>query len=262
MRRAPLTLLALALLAGCDGGSDDGVVQTTEPEPAATSAPATTQHAATTSGTPERLALRLYFLQDGKLAATSRRVARTPAVGRAALDALATGPTEQERDSGLTTACTASGLAGTKLTIAEGEASLKPPPAGVCADQAAWTLLQFPTVSRVNGANRADLERRAPAILVDSPVPFESVSSPLRVYGTGNTFEATFEYDLLDDAGKRLAHHFVTATSGNGTRGTFDFRIPFEIDSAVEGELVVYESSAEDGSQINIRRIPLRLLPS
>ena len=44
-------------------------------------------------------------------------------------------------------------------------------------------------------------------------------------------------------------------------KGYFD-TIPFEIDRAVGGELVVYESSAEDGSRINIRRIPLRLLPS
>jgi Immunoglobulin-like domain of bacterial spore germination len=253
MSRGRFALLACVLVAGC-GGSETSV-ETTAP-PSTTATPVTTQAA------PETSALRLYFLQDGKLAATSRRVVRTRAVGRAALDALAAGPTEAERGAGFTTACSTSELSAVELTIADGEASLVPPLAGDCADQAAWTLLQFPTVTRVDGAERADLERRAPAILVDSPVPFEAVSSPLRVSGTANTYEATFEYDLRDDAGKTLAHHFVTATSGNGTRGTFDFTIPFELDRAVDGALVVYESSAEDGSQINIRRIPLRLLPS
>ena len=258
VRRGCIALLACVLLAGC-GGSEEAVDTTAPPETNAP--PATTQHAATTTATEETLALRLYFLQDGKLAATSRRVAPTVAVGRAALDALADGPTEAERGAGFATACSASELSAVKLTIAEGEASLVPPLEGACADQAAWTLLQFPTVTRVDGAERADLEQRVPAILVDSPVPYEAVSSPLRVAGTANTYEATFEYDLRDDAGTTLAHHFVMATSGNGTRGTFDFTIPFEVDRAVNGELVVYESSAEDGSQINIRRIPLRLVP-
>ena len=54
------------------------------------------------------------------------------------------------------------------------------------------------------------------------------MTAPLRLAGTANTFEATFEYDLLDPAGKVLKHDFVTATSGSGTRGTFDVTIPFE----------------------------------
>jgi hypothetical protein len=78
------------------------------------------------------------------------------------------------------------------------------------------------------------------------------------VAGTANTFEATFEYDLLDPAGKVLAHDFVTATSGSGTRGTYDFQIPFEAPNGV-GKLVVYERSAADGSRIHEIEIPLSL---
>ena len=97
-----------------------------------------------------------------------------------------------------------------------------------------------------------------PAILVESPLPFQAVSSPLRVTGTANTFEATFEYDLLDPAGKVLSHHFETATSGSGTRGTFDFTIRFEAPNGL-GKLVVYERSAKDGSRIHVSEIPLSL---
>ena len=76
--------------------------------------------------------------------------------------------------------------------------------------------------------------------------------------GTADTFEATFDYDLLDPAGKVLSHHFVTATSGSGTRGTFDFTIPFEAPDGL-GKLVVYERSAADGSKIHVVEIPLTL---
>jgi len=258
-----LAALMCAMLAGCSGDSESSAVATspTTAPAATTESPATSQPPPTTTAS-STADLRVYFLQDGKLAATSRRVAPTVAVGRAALGALAGGPSDAEQQLGFTTACVDSQLDRASLAIADGEATIEPPLDGACRDQAAWTLLQFPTVERVNGATREDLEGAAPGILVDSPAPFERVSSPLRVTGTANTYEATFEYDLLDSDGRSLAHHFVTATSGNGTRGTFDVSIPFDVSRAVDGEIVVYESSAEDGSRIKIRRIPLRLEPS
>jgi hypothetical protein len=76
------------------------------------------------------------------------------------------------------------------------------------------------------------------------------------VWGTANTFEATFDYDLVDGAGKVVANHFVTATSGSGTRGTYDFTIRFSA-PAGSGKLVVYELSAKDGSRIHQVEIPL-----
>jgi hypothetical protein len=84
------------------------------------------------------------------------------------------------------------------------------------------------------------------------------VSSPLRVFGTANTFEATFEYELLDADGKVLSKHFVTATSGSGTRGTYDFTIRYDTPGG-PGKLVVYELSAADGSRIHQVEIPLTL---
>ena len=56
-----------------------------------------------------------------------------------------------------------------------------------------------------------------------------------------------------------IAKHFVTATSGSGTRGTFDVSIPYPAGHAGPGKLVVYESSAKDGSRVNVVKIPLRL---
>ena len=121
-----------------------------------------------------------------------------------------------------------------------------------------YTLTQFPTMKSVEIAGkrytRADFEDQTPIILVESPLPFEQVSSPLRVTGTANTFEATFQYELLDSEGNVVDKNFVTATSGTGTRGTFDFTTGDASDAA---KLVVYENSAENGSRINEVEIPL-----
>jgi germination protein M len=90
-------------------------------------------------------------------------------------------------------------------------------------------------------------------------LPGEAVESGFEVTGTANTFEATFNYELKDDAGRVLTEDFVTATSGSGTRGTFRFTVEYELDEPVDGTLVVFELSAEDGSRINEHEIPLQL---
>ena len=59
---------------------------------------------------------------------------------------------------------------------------------------------------------------------------------------------------LYDADGNLVDEHFVTATSGTGTRGTFEFTSgDFESIS----KLVVFEPSAEDGSKTKLVEIPL-----
>jgi immunoglobulin-like protein involved in spore germination/sporulation and spore germination protein len=248
--RVALCAVAVGLLsAGCGGGTT-GVGQT----PGTTSAPPTTTNAGagtTTNGQP--LSLALYFLApDGQLVATSRPVEHTQTPGAATLHELVTPP------GGMTTHVPD----GLQLTIADGKAHVT----GSALDDAAlaqivYSLTTFPTVQSVNGKTRADVEKIVPPILVEQPSPGESVTSPLDVTGTANTYEATFNYQLEDAAGKVLAKDFVTATSGSGTRGTFDFTVPFTVDTAQDGKLSVFEVSAEDGSVIHKRVIPLRLVP-
>ena len=111
-----------------------------------------------------------------------------------------------------------------------------------------------------NTLTRADFEDLTPAILVESPLAFEDVRSPLRVTGTANTFEATFSYELTDTDGLIVDENFVTATSGTGTRGTFDFTTePYTVPFDGVGALIVFERSAKDGSRINLVEIPLRM---
>jgi hypothetical protein len=142
-----------------------------------------------------------------------------------------------------------------------------------------FTLTQFPTVEGVNfkldgkpvevfggeglildhPLSRSDYEELSPAILVESPTLGNTVGSPLRVRGSANVFEAVFIVNIINSNGLIIADQVVTATSGTGTRGTFDVTIPFTVDQAGLGGLIVFSESPKDGSQINVVEIPLQL---
>jgi outer membrane murein-binding lipoprotein Lpp len=227
VKRALLLAVAAALLlAGC---GDDSTGETT------------TTAADTTSA-------RVYFLRDGKVWPVSREIDAAEDRATALTTELAKGPTEQEmQDLSLTTEIPSDPDA-TYTTAA--------------LAQRVYTLTQFPTMKSVEIAGksytRGDFEEQTPIILVESPLPFEQVTSPLRVTGTANTFEATFQYELLDSEGNVVDNNFVTATSGTGTRGTFDFTTG---DFSDVTKLVVFENSAEDGSRVNEVEIPLTVAP-
>jgi germination protein M len=252
----PSLLAAVIVFAACSG--DNGASGTT-------TATETTTDTATASVPSESPAVvSLYFLRDGKIAPVSRGVIAGPQVGTAAVRELLKGPTAD--DKGVETAIPA-GVELESLGITDGIAAVelsKPLPDKAAQAQLVYTLTEFPTVKWVAFGGRAPLARRAfeaqtPAILVVSPLPGESVESGFEVSGTANTFEATFNYELKDASGKVLRKNFVTATSGSGTRGTFKFTVPYAVDKAQNGTLVVFELSAEDGSRINESEIPLRL---
>lgn len=249
MKRTVLGLVVLLLATGCgDGDADPGTTDT-----------------ATTTAPAETAEVRLYWLRDGKVWPALREVEVKESAASAALEALLAGPTEQETEElRLTTAIPDvaevaeisinDGLAAVQLDVQLLDEALA---------QVVYTLTQFPTVEQVEIqeriATRADFEDETPAILVESPLSFEEVTSPVRAAGTANTFEANFQYELTDTDGRIIAEDFVTATSGTETRGTFEFTVPFEVDFDGVGELIVFESSAEDGSRINLVEIPLRM---
>jgi Immunoglobulin-like domain of bacterial spore germination/Sporulation and spore germination len=213
------------------------------------------------------MAVGTYFLRDGKVAAARRTVPRTPAVASAALAVLAAGPTADERATGLTSDVPRD-AAFEDLRVAAGIAHLTPS-RGLsrrAQAQVVYTLTQFPSVRAVElgggELRRSDFEQETPAILVESPVTGDTISSPVRIRGTANTFEATFIVELLlNAAGAHAFRQFVTATSGSGVRGTFDVTIPFRVLSSGQGTLVAYEESAADGRPIHRVEIPVTIRP-
>jgi hypothetical protein len=250
--RGALSLLAAALLlAGCGGeGTTTVTVRETVTETAASTVP---------GEAPAQVAL--YFLQDGKVAPEVRGIVTGANIATVTINELLEGP-----EGGLETAIP-SGTELQSLAIDGGLASIELAPALTNRDaraQVVYTLTRFDTVQRVafdggRPVGRAAFEEQTPAIFVESPLPGEEVEPGFEATGTANTFEATFQWELRDSAGKVLSKDFVTATSGSGTRGTFSFEVSYEVPSPQQGRLVVFEISAADGSRTNERSIPLQL---
>jgi germination protein M len=259
MKRALLLALAMLLLVGCAGDDGEPGAETT------TTPPATTE-------------VSVYFLLNGKVWPMERIVGASELPERAALDALVAGPTEEEledfpfsiepfHDPGHGLEVSSDELQG---LVVEGQVASIEVPRELREDgvaQVVYTLTQSPGVTAVDVVKdgskrrlrRADLEAFTPAVLVESPLAYTQVTSPIRVTGTANTFEANFAYELKDSSGRVIAEDFVTATSGTGTRGTFEFEVPYEVSEDDDGVLVVFEHSAKDGSRMNVVEIPLRL---
>jgi hypothetical protein len=178
---------------------------------------------------------------------------------------LVAGPSPQEQEElGFTTAIAAGPTPEVAVDAGVATVELDEELSAEARAQIVYTLTQFPTVESVEidgqSYTRADFEEQTPSVLVESPLQFEDVTSPVRATGTANTFEATFHYEVTDTDGLIVDENFVTATSGTGTRGTFDFTTkPFAIPFDGVGSLIVFERSAEDGSRMHLVEIPLRM---
>ena len=265
MRAFVVSMLGvLVLVTAACGSADDS----SAPRPATTAAaPRATTAPKDDAATAERDTVHVvaYFLLDGRVHPVSRTLPRTEAVARAALAAVIDGVTPREREVGLASAVPKD-TAIEGLSIADGVATVDLRPCPPLA-QVVFTLTQFSTVDSITGTctegrrvTRAGFEDEAPPLLVESPLLDEYTTSPMRIRGSANAYEATFQAEVVDAAGRVVARKTVMATSGSGTRGTFDETIAFDV-SRQGGRLVVYEDSAEDGSRIHTVAIPLRLAP-
>lgn len=249
MRLSLIGLVAVLLLAGCGGGDE-----------------ATTDTTTTTTAPVETTTLGVYWLYEGKVWPAMREVDETQAVATAALEELLAGPTDEEQVQFSFSTAIPEGVELGPVSVEDGVARVRL--TGDLSEEAlaqvVYTASQFPTVDsvEVNGERRtrADFEDLTPAILVESPLYFEDVGNPVRATGTANTFEATFQYELADTDGRVVDSGVVTATSGSGTRGTFDFTTnEYEIPFDGVGALFVFEVSMKDGSRIHLREIPVRM---
>lgn len=294
-RRAGVALAAAAFLlsvAGCGGSDDDSASGPTTTADGAsattTTTPATTSSAVGTTTVPTETAVRsVYFLRGEKVGPTGREVGRgTPAKG--ALEALLEGPTPAELELGFSTTIPE----GTKLlgvTITDGIATVDL--SGSYDDgggtlsmmgrlaEVVFTLTQFPTVDAVSfrmegepvtalggegilveePIDRTYFADLTPAVLVESPLPFEQVSSPLTITGVNNTFESNVVYRLTGPDGTVLAEGHTTGTGGMGTWGPFAVSPELDSGGAGAATLRVFEVSARDGSEINVVEIPVEL---
>ena len=251
----------------------------------------TTETGTETEPPASRVTYQVWFANDEGLFVSYRTSAETPRVGTAALEALLEGPDSFEEGYGLRTAIPDGtqllglsiddGIARVDLTsefeTGGGSASMQTRLA-----QVVYTITQFPTVEGVafsldgepidvlggegviidHPLTRRDFAELLPAILVLSPALTQEVESPVLIRGSANVFEANVSVQILDENGEVLAETFTTATCGSGCRGTFRLNVPFEVDHAQEGTIVVHDDDAAGtGVFPHEVRIPVRLVP-
>lgn len=236
-----------------------------------------------------RVTFELWYAKgtSNRLTFTTVTQESTPKVGTAALEALMAGP---PAGLGKLTTAIPEDVTLNGLTIDDGTATVDLSSSfeerggtasmGMRLGQVTFTLTQFPTVERVAFAldgklvkvfsseglviskplTRADFEDIAPAITVDRPRSGDDVTSPVTIAGTANVFEANVSIRIEDVDGNVLAETFATADCGTGCRGDYSKKVPFRVDEPTEATIIVFEQSAEDGSDLFPVEIPVTLL--
>lgn len=269
-RLTTVIAVLLLLLGACGGGNGEAANDTTT----TTAETTTTTSGGTTVPDEERRAVSVYFLQGEELIVGESREPTTEGVAGEALRELLEGPNDFEQDVGLTSAIP-SGTRLIGVDIDDGVARIdlsdefesgggsQSMQARVA--QVVYTATQFAQVDRVRilidgeevdaiGGEglvveeplaREDFEfggdfgdaSLVPPVLVEEPRLGEQVDSPVRIVGTANVFEATFQVEVVDGDGLIVAEQTVMATSGTGERGTFDAIVDFEADSSGLGAI-------------------------
>ncbi|MFJ1556277.1 GerMN domain-containing protein [Streptomyces mirabilis] len=266
---------------GTSGGTSGARPPSGPTAPEATAAPTT----ATSGDTTTLVRVGVYFLHREKVSPAPRTVT-APTTATAAVRALLAGPDRYERAHGRATAIPS----GTRLRslvvrnhVATVDLSGRHDDEGGSLSmrerlaQVVFTVTRFPTVHKVafevhgkpvtsfggegivlNGpVGRSDFEDRAPALLVESPLIGDTARTPLRVWGSADTFEAQFRLRVTDTTGRTAADVVVRATSGTGTRGTFDVTFPYKAARTGPGLLTAYVLSPRDGTPVTVDTVSL-----
>ncbi len=234
----------------------------------------------------------MYFLLGEHLVPVQRIVPQTVAVAHAAVQQLLAGPTAAESagasrlvsaipsGSRLLDIALANGIATVDLSgqfeSGGGSASMFARLA-----QVVYTVTAFPSITgvrfRLDGqpvttfssegivltgpSVRTDYRDWLAPISMDGPAWGSTVSSPVRISGVANVFEAQFQAEVTTASGTVLATRNVTASCGTGCWGTFSVKVPYSVASAQAGWVTVFDLSARDGSRENALSYRVLLTP-
>lgn len=95
------------------------------------------------------------------------------------------------------------------------------------------------------------------AFRIYAPEENAVVGTTFKVSGEARVFEAAFSYSF-EDGHNVLAEGHVTADQGAPEWGKFEFEVTFKNPTSPYGMLIIYESSAKDGSPIHQLEIPVK----
>jgi Immunoglobulin-like domain of bacterial spore germination len=104
------------------------------------------------------------------------------------------------------------------------------------------------------------------AIVVESPEPGASVSSPVTISGTASVFEGTVQLRILDADGDEIGSTFTTASAGAPDRGDFSKQVEFTVDEPQDGVVEAFEQNVASPEESPEREqftveVPVRLEP-
>ena len=231
------------------------------------------------------------------VAAAQRDAAPPPgeepgALATAALSALVAGPNAIEREAGLTTKLPPD-QAFTAVTVADGVATVTAPAAFFAGEtdaelpprlaQVVFTLTAIPAIDEVlflgeggeppaasagidltAALGRDDFAAQTPPILIESPAAGATVTNPVRVRGTANTVEGSFQLQVEQTVDGQVVILGATGvqTAGSGTRGAFDVVIELPAGASGPARLVSFQVARNiEGDPIDRAEVPIVLRP-
>lgn len=95
-------------------------------------------------------------------------------------------------------------------------------------------------------------------LVVNEPTPMQTISSPVRVAGSSNFFEASTRVRIRDSSGHILADTATLAAGWADKLYPFSISLSYSTPSTSQGVVEVFESSAKDGSDIHKISIPIQ----
>ncbi|WP_052339464.1 Gmad2 immunoglobulin-like domain-containing protein [Gorillibacterium massiliense] len=114
-----------------------------------------------------------------------------------------------------------------------------------------------PTATPESSKSPEKIETENKAFRITAPLPNSTVGKSFKVTGQAKVFEAAFSYSF-EDGHNVLAKGNVMADKGAPEWGNFEFTVNFEHATNSTGLLVIYETSAKDGSPVNQLVIPVK----
>ena len=98
-------------------------------------------------------------------------------------------------------------------------------------------------------------------ITIDNIKSGDLLESPTLVKGIGKSFENNLIVELRNSKHETLVKEFTTIKSANtGEKGEYLITLYFQFKGTKEGYVAVYESSAKDGSELNLVEIPVEFV--